>query len=103
MGSKHIHIRYFFVTDRIKHKEEQIEYCPTGDMIADFMTKPLQGSIFIKFRNLILGIREEDFDSYRKDFEQILLKYGLTERTTSKPASSTDTAGATVTPEPSSE
>ena len=79
-GSKHIHIRYFFVTDRIKHKEVRIEYCPTGEMIADFMTKPLQGSIFIKFRNLILGIREEDFESYKLDFEQILLKYGLTER-----------------------
>ena len=72
-------------------------------MIAHFMTEPLQGSIFIKFRNLILGVREEDFESYKKDFEQILLKYGLTERTASTAASSTDTAGATVTPEPSSE
>jgi hypothetical protein len=24
-------------------------------MVADFMTKPLQGSIFIKFRDLIMG------------------------------------------------
>ena len=78
-GSKYIHICYFFVTDRIKHKEIKIKYCSTGEMIADFMSKPLQGSLFIKFRNLILGIREEDFDSYQKDFEQILLKYGLTE------------------------
>ena len=100
--SKHIHIRYFFVTDRIKHKEIKIEYCPTGEMVANFMTKPLQGSVFIKFRNLILGIREEDFDSYRKDFEQILLKYGLTERK-AKTVSSTNTAGTTVTPPPSPE
>ena len=102
-GSKHTHIRYFFVTDRIKHKEIKIEYCPTGEMVADFMSKPLQGSVFIKFRNLILGIREEDFDSYRKDFEQILLKYGLTEQNDSKPVSSTDKAGTTITPQPSSE
>ena len=71
-------------------------------MIADFMTKPLQGSIFIKFRNLILGVREEDFESYKKDFEQILLKYGLTEQNASTDASSTDSAGATVTPIPPS-
>ena len=58
-------------------------------MIADFMTKPLQGSIFIRFRNLILGIREEDFESYKYDFAQILLKYGVTERSigTSDPSS----------------
>ena len=55
-GSKHIHIRYFFITDRIKHKEVKVEYCSTGEMIADFMTKLLQGSIFIKFRNLLLGV-----------------------------------------------
>ena len=81
-GSKNIHIQYFFVTDRIKHKEMRIEYCSTGEMIANFMTKPLQGLIFIKFRNLILGIREEYFKIYQKDFEQILSKYGLTEQTT---------------------
>ena len=63
-GSKHIHLCYFYVTDRIKHKEIKIKYCPTGKMIADFMSKLLQGSIFIKFRNLILSIQEEIFYSY---------------------------------------
>jgi hypothetical protein len=32
-----------------------VEWCPTGDMVADFMTKPLQGSTFKKFRDLIMG------------------------------------------------
>jgi hypothetical protein len=36
----------FFVTDRVASKEVSIEYCPTGDMTADFFTKPLQGSQF---------------------------------------------------------
>ena len=32
-----------------------MEWCPTKQMVADFMTKPLQGSIFKKFRDLIMG------------------------------------------------
>jgi hypothetical protein len=39
-GSKHIHIRYYFTTDRIKRKEFKVMYCHTGEMIADFFTKP---------------------------------------------------------------
>ena len=31
-------------------------WCPTGDMIADYATKPLQGSLFKKFRDEIMGI-----------------------------------------------
>ena len=34
----------------------QVSYCPTGDMLADYFSKPLQGSLFRKFRNLILNI-----------------------------------------------
>jgi hypothetical protein len=55
--TRHIDIRYFFVTDRIKMKQMRVEYCPTGDMIADFFTKPLQGSLFRKFRAFIMNIR----------------------------------------------
>ena len=54
--TKHINIRYFFVTDRIKNKELTVEWCPTGDMIADFMTKPTQGALFKKFRDQIMGV-----------------------------------------------
>ena len=34
-------------------------YCPTEDMLADFFTKPLQGSLlrelFRKFRDIVMG------------------------------------------------
>ena len=55
--TRHINIRYFFINDRIKAGELKVEYCPTGDMIADFFTKPLQGSTFRKFRDMILNIK----------------------------------------------
>lgn len=50
---KHINVRYFFITDRISKGEVRVEWCPTADMlVADFMTKPLQGSTSKKFRDL---------------------------------------------------
>ena len=55
-------------------------------MIADFMMKPHS---WCMRRGLIY-------------FEQILLKYGSTEQTTSKDTSSTDQDEVTVTPKPPS-
>ena len=37
-------------------KEIEIGWCPTKDMVADFMTKPLQGSHFRRLRDLIMGM-----------------------------------------------
>ena len=53
--SRHINIRFFWVTDRVKNEELTIEYCPTDVMVADFFTKPLQGAVFHKFREVIMG------------------------------------------------
>ena len=32
-----------------------VEFCPTKLMLADFFTKPLQGSLFKKFRRVVMG------------------------------------------------
>jgi hypothetical protein len=68
----HISIRYFFVTDRISAGELNVEYCPTLDMIGDYFTKPLQGSLFRKFRNTILGINEADIPTYNANARAML-------------------------------
>jgi hypothetical protein len=54
--TQYINIRYFFITDRVNMKEVEIKWCPTKEMVADFMTKPLQGSHFKRLRNLIMGM-----------------------------------------------
>ena len=54
--SRHINIRYFFIKDRISKGEINLIHCPTAIMIADYFTKPLQGALFVKFRNIIMGI-----------------------------------------------
>ncbi len=54
--TKHIAIRYFFVTDRIRAGEISPKWCPMGEMITDFLTKLLQGAMFWKFRDLLTGV-----------------------------------------------
>ena len=46
-------------------------------MIADYNTKPLQGVLFVKFRDLIMGIKQKEFDVYKQDYKDILTQYNL--------------------------
>jgi hypothetical protein len=54
--TKHINIRYLFITDRVKKEEVSVVWCPAGDTIGDFATKPLQGALFRKFRDQIMEV-----------------------------------------------
>jgi hypothetical protein len=60
--TRHINIRYFFITDCLKDKKLHVEYCPTEEMLADLFTKPLQGAAFRKFRDAVLNIDSLDAD-----------------------------------------
>jgi hypothetical protein len=53
--TRHFDIKYFYITDLIKRNEIQIIYCPTEEMIADYMTKPMVGAKFAKFCNIIMN------------------------------------------------
>ena len=53
--SRHIKSRYFFIKDRINKSEIKVENCPTEKMLADFFTKPLQGELLRRFRDVIMG------------------------------------------------
>ena len=54
--TRHLNIKYFFITDLIKRGEVRIEYCPTDSMIADYMTKPLIGAKFYHFRDNLMKL-----------------------------------------------
>ena len=41
-----------------------MEFCPNFDMIGGYFTKELQGSQFRQFRNIVLGIHEDNIPSY---------------------------------------
>jgi hypothetical protein len=54
--TKQINIQYFFITHRVKKEEVSVVWCPTGDMIGDFATKPLQEALFHKFIDQTMGV-----------------------------------------------
>ena len=51
--TRHIKIRYYFVNQFLENGEMKVKYCPTDEMIADILTKPLQGE---KFRSLAMKL-----------------------------------------------
>ena len=55
--TRHTHIRYFSVKDWVESGEVVIRYLPTEDMVADVLTKPLQGELFRKLFDLCLHMR----------------------------------------------
>jgi len=55
--SRHIGIRYFWITDRLRMMKAEIEHCPTTRMLGDFFTKPLQGKLFRVMRDVVHGIK----------------------------------------------
>jgi hypothetical protein len=53
--TRHINIQYFFITDWVIMKDFSIDWCPAKEMVADFMTTPLQGSKFRDLNDYIMG------------------------------------------------
>ena len=53
--SRHISIGHFWVHDLIKRGVIDVKFCPTLSMLADYFTKPLQGTLFTDLRNQVLG------------------------------------------------
>ena len=50
-----LNVQYFFISDQVNQGNLNVKYCPTDEMIGEFMTKPLQGLKFMKFQKIIMG------------------------------------------------
>jgi hypothetical protein len=53
--SRHLNIRYFFIKQFVQDNQIRVEHVSTKDMVADILTKPLQGQQFINLRDKLLG------------------------------------------------
>ena len=53
--TRHVKIRYFFIHHFIVTGEVQLNHLAATLMIADLLTKPLHGTLFLEFRNELLG------------------------------------------------
>ena len=73
-ASRHIHHRFFLITDKIEKGDVTVEHRGTKEMWADGNTKPLQGAGFRTFRSKVMGIPENyDNDAERKRTHPLLL------------------------------
>ena len=54
--TRHFGIKLFYITDLISRNEVEVRYCPTDQMIADYMSKPVIGAKFKFLRDLILNL-----------------------------------------------
>ena len=72
-GTRHISIRYFFITDKVQNREIDIEYMPTSEMIAYYFTKPLQGNLFFrKIRDQMQGIDMNHLQLYKRHYDEAM-------------------------------
>ena len=55
--TKHLDQRYHFARELVLKKQLLVIYCPTADMIADMLTKPLAQVALERFRDMVLGTR----------------------------------------------
>ena len=76
-GTKYANVRCFFVVDEIEKKELKALYCPAEDMISDHRTKPTQGELFVRQRNMIQGVSPQDTNMCRAWHERVLRKYDI--------------------------
>jgi hypothetical protein len=53
--TRHMNVRYFWTKERVEKGDIEIVYLSTDDMVADILTKPLQGDKFIALRQLLLN------------------------------------------------
>ena len=66
--TRHINIRYFYVTSKIKEGSIRVIYHPTKEMVSDYLTKPLQGSLFRTHRNSLMGHDEDSIALCSKEY-----------------------------------
>ena len=48
--TKHIDVQYHFVREKLENEAFKLEYCPTENMLADLLTKPIAKHQFQKLR-----------------------------------------------------
>ena len=53
---KHVDIKYHFIRSTIKEGKMTLVYCPTDEMIADAMTKPVSKVKLMRFSGVMFGV-----------------------------------------------
>lgn len=73
--TKHIDIKYHYIREMVLAKKVHLTYCPTMDMAADILTKPLDRVKFEYFRGMLGLVKSKDIasGSVEKQVKEIVL------------------------------
>ena len=63
--TRHINIRYFDVTDKVRSRDVVVVYHPTKEMVAGYLTKPLHGTPIRTNPNTIMGLDKLCIGQYK--------------------------------------
>ena len=66
--TRNIHIKYFYAHERLKDGTIVVIYCPRKEMVSNYLSNPLQGSLFCLHRNTLMGIIAELADQYKIEY-----------------------------------
>jgi hypothetical protein len=69
--SKHIGVRQISLQDLIRSKQLEVQFCPTNEMYADGLTKPLQGKLHTQSTMRLMG--KDNKDDTRRDTKEVRL------------------------------
>jgi hypothetical protein len=83
--TKHIKDKFFFIKDRVVKGEIKVIDCPTKEMWADVLTKPLQQMVFQTMRAELMNcpVNYNDPAEDTEEQERKATKHGLKERSRS--------------------
>ena len=54
--TRYIGVKFYFAKQYIDAGDMVMVYCPTEEMIADVMTKPVMGALFLTLRNELVFV-----------------------------------------------
>ena len=71
--TKHIKAKYFLIKDYYDSGEIDVKFCPTDEMWADVLTKPLQGQIFFDMRAFLQNCPRDYDDEYEAKLSSTMM------------------------------
>ena len=63
------------MTNKVKSRDMVIVYHPIGRFVGDYLTKPLNGTLFKNHRNTVMGVGDKAIEYCRVRYENAKVEY----------------------------
>ena len=55
-ATKHIQVKFYYKRERVQDGQMILDYCKTTDMLADSLSKMIDGVTFLRHENIYMGL-----------------------------------------------